>query len=178
MFSISNFINNKKGFTLVELLVVISIISFLSTIILSSMEAARARARDSKRIQEVLEVEKALHLYYSDYGVYPLTTGNGAWSALSVLVDGGYLSSVPEDPTQTSNCTDGQWVDTGCSYYYWRGKANSECNGFNYYSDFYTIKYVLETDEGNIPDTGWSPGCPIGRTEYGGSTRTNYITLD
>jgi len=142
------------------------------------METARAKARDSKRIQEVLQVEKALYLHYSEYGVFPPEIGNGAWSALNVLVNEGYLSSIPEDPNQDSSCNDGPWIDTGCFYYYWRGRANTTCNGFSDESEFYTIKYVLETDEGNIPDTGWSPGCPIGRIEYGGSVRTNYTTID
>ncbi|MEK7621719.1 MAG: prepilin-type N-terminal cleavage/methylation domain-containing protein [Patescibacteria group bacterium] len=59
------------GFTLIELLVVIAIISLLSSIILASLGAARSKARDSKRIQDLRQVQNALELYKADNGRYP-----------------------------------------------------------------------------------------------------------
>ncbi|NCS99081.1 type II secretion system protein [Candidatus Parcubacteria bacterium] len=121
-----NKLKKDLGFTLIELLVVISIISLLSTIILSSINDVRAKARDTQRIQELKEVQKALELYYFKYGCYPKSssnasgasslsnpcpTGNSALVAttcssnntyfnnsLKVLVDAGYLSKLPVDP--------------------------------------------------------------------------------
>jgi len=63
----------RRGFTLIELLVVISIIAMLSSIVLAATNAARIKARDSARIQTVKEIQKALSLYYADYGYYPQT---------------------------------------------------------------------------------------------------------
>jgi len=60
-----------QGFTLIELLVVIAIISLLSSIILASLNTARAKARDSKIIQDMLQIKNALELYHSKYGKYP-----------------------------------------------------------------------------------------------------------
>jgi prepilin-type N-terminal cleavage/methylation domain-containing protein len=65
----------KKGFTLVELLVVISIISLLSSIVLSSLSTARLKARNSVKVQTREEVKKALALFYADKGYYPESAG-------------------------------------------------------------------------------------------------------
>ena len=67
-------IKNQKGFTLIELMVVIAIIGLLSSIVLASLSEARSRARDSKRVSEIRSVEKALQLYaLSNNGAVPLS---------------------------------------------------------------------------------------------------------
>ena len=62
--------NNQKGFTLIELLVVIAIIGILSSVVLASLNSARAKARDAAVRQGVREFEKLLQLEYSDTGSY------------------------------------------------------------------------------------------------------------
>ncbi len=59
------------GFTLVELLVVISIIGLLSSIVLTTVNSARAKARDARRIADFKQIQTALEFYYDKYGVYP-----------------------------------------------------------------------------------------------------------
>ena len=63
---------NKKqrGFTLIELMVVISIIALLSSVVLSSLSVARASGRDAKRIAEAKQVETALNIFANDYKGY------------------------------------------------------------------------------------------------------------
>lgn len=63
--------NSPAGFTLIELLVVISIISLLSSIVLTSVNSARAKARDARRVADFNQLRTALELYYDKYGVYP-----------------------------------------------------------------------------------------------------------
>jgi prepilin-type N-terminal cleavage/methylation domain-containing protein len=53
---------NKKGFTLIELLVVIAIIGLLSTMAVISLNSARAKARDAKRLSDVKQLSTTLSL--------------------------------------------------------------------------------------------------------------------
>lgn len=66
----------KTGFTLIELLVVISVIGLLSSIVLASLNSARGKARDTKRLQEKRSVITALNLYYSYNGVWPSSSNS------------------------------------------------------------------------------------------------------
>ena len=65
----------SKGFTLLELLVVIGIIAILSTIAVAALNTARAKARDVKRMHDLRVISKALDMYYADYGYYPHVSG-------------------------------------------------------------------------------------------------------
>lgn len=69
-------IKYKKGFTLIELLVVIAIISLLSSVVLTSLNSARSKARDTKRRAELRQLSVALELYYNKYGTYPISSPN------------------------------------------------------------------------------------------------------
>lgn len=69
---------NKKGFTLIELLVVIAIIGLLSTLAVVALGSAREKARDSKRLADLKQVQTALELYYTDNNAYPIVAAPGA----------------------------------------------------------------------------------------------------
>ena len=70
----------EKGFTLIELLVVIAIIGLLSSVVLSSLNSARAKGRDTTRITDFTALRTALELYASSNGgAYP-SSGN-SWRA-------------------------------------------------------------------------------------------------
>jgi prepilin-type N-terminal cleavage/methylation domain-containing protein len=66
----------RNGFTLIELLVVIAIIGMLSSVVLVSLNPARAKSRDSKRISDLSQLQLAVELYYDKYGSYPSTGGS------------------------------------------------------------------------------------------------------
>ncbi len=70
----------KKGFTLIELLVVIAIISVLSSIVLSQLNEARAKARDARRISDLKSIQTALELYRTENGEYPRRSQSNGWA--------------------------------------------------------------------------------------------------
>lgn len=74
---------NKSGFTLIELLVVIAIIGLLSSIVLTSLNGARVKARDTKRAADIKQLATAIQLYYDDNGIYPSNAGcKNGWCCL------------------------------------------------------------------------------------------------
>jgi prepilin-type N-terminal cleavage/methylation domain-containing protein len=90
---------SKKGFSLVELLVVITIIAILSVVAYMAVGGQTANARNSRRLQDINTIQQALEVYLIKNVNYP-----------SALDDMGkdVISSIPTDPS-------------GANYYYKRG---------------------------------------------------------
>lgn len=61
----------KRGFTLIEVLVVIGIIAILGSVVIFAASSARAKANDVARIQALNDLHGALMLYYIDHKKYP-----------------------------------------------------------------------------------------------------------
>lgn len=74
---------NKKGFTLLELLVVIMILGILVVIGLRSFMTSQVKARDSKRKSEIEQLTRALELFRNDQGYYPVGNSQGQIMMLS-----------------------------------------------------------------------------------------------
>lgn len=92
-FLISNFqFFKKSGFSLVELLVVISIIGVLSAVLMANFMGARERARDAQRIQDLYAVKNALRMYYNDKQSYPAGTNCG--SCLNTAIGSSYMTGI------------------------------------------------------------------------------------
>ena len=94
----------KTGFTLVELLVVISIISTLVTMAVVSFRSSQFRARDVQRKSDLRQYQNALELYANDNGgLYPVR--NVLESAYVTLCSDLGLSNCPQDPRGVSDST-------------------------------------------------------------------------
>lgn len=95
-------INRKKGFTLIELLVVIAIIGILSSVVLASLNSARQKSRDARRISDMKQVQLALELYFDSANGYITETTPVAVSSLSELTAANYISTLPTDPLSSN----------------------------------------------------------------------------
>lgn len=125
------FKNNKKAFTIVELIVVIFIISILAGIIVVSLNSSRVSSRDTKRITDVKQLQAALELYQAKNKTYPLSLDE---------LSPKYITTLPIAPTPNDgNCGDSD-------------------NTYTYSSDgsTYSISFCL----GN-PNSGLSAGEKI-----------------
>lgn len=93
-----------RGFTLIELLMVIAIIGLLSSVIVVSIDAARIKARDARRISDIKQIQNALELYaLNNNGNYPSVGGTTYVYALASHLVPAYMPSMPEDPTRTNS---------------------------------------------------------------------------
>ncbi|USN96152.1 MAG: prepilin-type N-terminal cleavage/methylation domain-containing protein [Candidatus Nomurabacteria bacterium] len=109
----------QKGFTIVELLIVIVVIGILAAIVVVAYNGVTTHAADAKRSDELTSLVKVLEIYHAEHGAYPLcgATGPDTTHALtsgtvsSCLADDlvpTYISTMPADP-----------VDSGSNIYYY-----------------------------------------------------------
>lgn len=84
---------SKKGFTLIELLVVIAIIGILASVVLASLNSARKKSRDARRIADVKQVQLAEEMYFDTLRSYA--------SALTGLAP-TYIPAIPVAPSPGS----------------------------------------------------------------------------
>ncbi len=79
----------NKGFTLIELMVVIGIISLLSAVILASLTQAKAQATNTKQIADYRVVLSALLQFKQDNGYYPSSGLTGTYTCIGNYSEGG-----------------------------------------------------------------------------------------
>ncbi|HEX8923752.1 MAG TPA: type II secretion system protein GspG [Patescibacteria group bacterium] len=88
--------NNKqmnKGFSLIELIVVMTIVIVMTALGMVSYSSTTQKSRDGRRQSDLAKIQIALEMYRQQKNAYPAT---GTWS--SDLTSGGYLNQVPTDP--------------------------------------------------------------------------------
>lgn len=137
-------IKKSQAFTLIELLVVISIIGLLSTLSIVSLNGARAKARDAKRMSDLKMISDAVERYNIDNGEYPdsiyiardiadcnqgnliaataVENGSGevdyniAYPICSNGTFSSYIEKIPTPPMRDEYY-----------YYYWDGPSGAPC---------------------------------------------------
>lgn len=127
--------SREKGFTLIEMLAVISIIGVLSSIALVSVSNSRAKARDAQRLSDMDSIRKALMLYKEANGQFPDPESDcnlwGSWDSsysddTTSFIDNlrpTYFASTPIDPlaatttvaNESPNC---RWRNNSLAYVY------------------------------------------------------------
>jgi prepilin-type N-terminal cleavage/methylation domain-containing protein len=164
----------KRGFTLIELLVVISIIGILSAAVLSALNAARGKAFDAKRLNDMHQIQIALELYFNAHNAYPPsnTLGCSGWEStgadaindnfVAALVSDGDLRPGVHDPVPA--------LENSCgNYAYFRyGPGGFSCDAGR--GSFYILG-IRSTYANGVAKYATSPGfsCPTRdwQTEFG-----------
>lgn len=122
-----NNIKNKKGFTLIELMVVIAILGVLTTLMTGNFITSIKRSRDAQRKNDLSTIQRALEMYYEDNKTYPVVTGTNAGDlkfgapfchpdelpTLGCTVK-TYMQKIPNDPF--TNRTYQYFSDSGTNY--------------------------------------------------------------
>lgn len=92
--------NRRRGFTLIELIIVLTLIGILVGLALPEYRNSVKRTRETILKENLFTFRKLINQYYQDKEKYPLT--------LQALVDDGYLWQIPQDPITKSAST---WVE-------------------------------------------------------------------
>lgn len=138
----------KRGFTLIELLVVIAIIGILSSIVLASLNSARKKGRDARRIADVKQIQLALELYYDANSNYPTAAQYAA-----NLVSQGFISTLPTDPS------------TLVSYSYAALGSGTTCSSYHLGT---TLETTGHTALSSDADAAAGTVCTGGGTDFAG----------
>ena len=87
----------SAGFTMIELLVVMTLIVVLATMGMTQYRTSLIHAREATLKEDLFRMRDAIDQYYADKGQYP--------STLDALVSDGYMRKIPDDPFTKSNST-------------------------------------------------------------------------
>lgn len=142
-------IQKNSGFTLIELLVVIAIIGILAAVVLVSLNSARQKSRDAKRLADVRQIMTALELFYNDNNRYPLPAAASATGPTSG--DGGvgvtwaaYMAQWPTAPLPADGtCTNDSAAGSGNTYTYTQTSNQTS----------YTLTFCLGAATGGYTDS-------------------------
>ena len=117
----------KTAFTIIELLVVISIIIILAGLILSTVGYVQKKGARSRAEAEIAAMSAALENYKADNGIYPRDTIGSSTDNLVALTDPSYTTKLPPDPLPTSYDPSVTAYSTAGFYVY--GQLSGNVNG-------------------------------------------------
>ncbi|MDO8564718.1 MAG: type II secretion system protein [bacterium] len=137
---------NSRGFTLIELLVVIAIIGILSSVVLASLNSARTKARDARRVADLKQVQVALELYFDANSVYPVSIATMVGST-----GGKSLPFEPKDPGAGNPSYKYAFDTLASPTKYHIGATMEQARAAT----------TLDEADGDADSTGWGGGVPF-----------------
>ena len=93
---------HERGFTLIELMIVVAIIAILAGILIPNFVNARSQAQTAACESNLRAIATALELYYADNQVYPTASGAAVQPTLLTANGLAYLNNTPKDPAAQS----------------------------------------------------------------------------
>lgn len=102
----------QKGFTLIEVLIVVAIVGILASVVLVGLGPVQKRGRDARRISDLRQAQTGLELYYNKVGAYPATSD---WASLATALKAENIgiSNLPTDPSRGKTYS---YASNGTSY--------------------------------------------------------------
>ena len=79
-----------RGFTLIELMIVMTIIGILASIAAPNYQRSVIKAREAVLMEDLYQMRRAIDAYFGDHAKYP--------ESLEALVEAKYLRAIPTDP--------------------------------------------------------------------------------
>ncbi len=86
----------NSGFTLVELLVVISVVALLVSLTIISVDSSKKKSRDSRRLSDINEIRNALELFRAANKKFPATLADPGLAPV-------FIPAIPKDPLTRNN---------------------------------------------------------------------------
>ncbi len=106
--------NQKKAFTLIEILIVLAILAILASLMTGNLLNSLKKGRDARRKADLAQIQKTLEMYYEDKKAYPLTAILVFGSSLADSISGKiYMQELPNDPKTTCSYA---YISNGTSY--------------------------------------------------------------
>lgn len=139
-----------RGFTLIELLVVIAIIGILSSVVLASLNSARQKGRDARRVSDIKQIQLALELYYDAHSNYPTALS----AANLVTAPNNYIATIPTDPT------------TSAAYSYAALGSGTTCSSYHIGA---TLENTSNTVLGSDADATAGTACTGSAADFAGT---------
>lgn len=93
---------SKKGFTLIEMLIVVAIIGILSGAVLVGLGPVQKGGRDARRVSDLRQAQNALELYFNKNGTYPALSSGGKLDDVATTITGSVGGQIPKDPRSTT----------------------------------------------------------------------------
>ncbi|HET7813421.1 MAG TPA: type II secretion system protein [Candidatus Baltobacteraceae bacterium] len=92
----------QRGFTLLEMMVVVAIIAVLAGVLIPNFSRARSQAQTSACVGNEKIIATALELYFTDKQSYPATSTVGGTGSTFMTAMSGYMNQTPIDPAAGS----------------------------------------------------------------------------
>jgi len=149
--------SGSRGFTLIEILIVVAIIAILASVVLVGLGPVEQSGRDARRISDLSEIQNGLELYFTKLGHYPIID-EGPWSAemqLDLPSAKVGVTAVPGDPSKNR------------SYQYWYSPGGAS----------YILGATLE-NPANAVFVSYTPLSVTGYTAVTGANEASIVPQD